>query len=385
MTRMRRVRVAAPLFALAAGLAFWLGAPAALAVARQDAPPPPVEVGAGPVRERSLGVTGRNVYGPDSVQVFGYLSSIIGLDPSQVFTDATHSERSARFTYAGAVSISSRIDRGDVTTFAGDGVMQIYLDDAGASWDDPGSFGDGLPLAEFSIHLRDTLHRQAPGVGVLVGDGQLTQMTAAEFSLDGARYRFGNVGIEQRLRSVGALVGGAAAPPVLAVSLTGSASVTVREAIPVDVGQPAATAAAATPAAQTCPELQPWLGQTIDVLTQAQTLGAVAENAGDVSSLDEEGVRQAAAELVVLAEAQRATAAPDAAVAANRLVLTALSTYARGLEVIATASAEQDSALLAQGQSVVTGGSQLRERAAGEIATLVSACEERPAPAEASG
>lgn len=382
MTRMRGVRAAAPLFALAAGLALWLSAPAALALARQDVPLAPVEVGAGPVRERSLGVTGRNVYGPDSLQVFGYLTSIIGLDPSLLFTDATPSERSARFTYAGAVSISSRIDRGDVTTFAGDGVIQIYLDDAGASWDDPASFGDGEPLAELSIRLRDTLHRQAPGVGVLVGDGQLTQVTAAEFSLDGERYRFGNAGIEQRLRYVGALLGGLAAPPALAVSLTGSASVSVREAIPVNVGQPAATAA--TPTAQTCPDLQPWLGQTIDVLTQAQALGAVAENDGDVSSIDEDAIRQAAAEVAVLGEAQRAVAAPDAAAEANRLVLTSLSTYARGLEVIATAAAEQDAALLAQGQSIVADGSQLRERAAGEIGALANACVDSPAPAPAA-
>ena len=72
-----------------------------------------------------------------------------------------------------------------------------------ASWDDPGSFAAGEPVAEYSIRLLDTLQRQAPGVGVLVGDGQLTQETAAEFSLDGERYRFGVVGIAQRLRYVG--------------------------------------------------------------------------------------------------------------------------------------------------------------------------------------
>ena len=69
-----------------------------------------------------------------------------------------------------------------------------------------------LPLASrspsMSIRLLDTLHRQAPGVGVLVGDGQLTQETAAEFSLDGERYRFGAVGIAQRLRYVGSPLGG---------------------------------------------------------------------------------------------------------------------------------------------------------------------------------
>ena len=375
MTRMPGVRAGAPLFALTIGLVIWLITPAMLAVARQDASPAPVEVGSGPVRERSLGLTGRNIYHPDSVEMFGFLTTVIGLDPALLFTDATPSEQTARFTYAGAVSISARTDRGDVTVFDGAGVVRIYLDDAaGASWDDPGSFGDGQPVAELSMRLLDTLHRQAPGVGVLVGDGQLTQVTAAEFAMEGERYRFGDVGIEQRLRYVGALLSGAAEPPSLAVSLTGSANVVVREAIPVNVGEPATMAASATPPAQDCPDLQPWLGQTMDGLTRALALGAVAGADGDVASLDEEAVRQAAADVAVLGQTQRGIEEPEVVADANRLVVTALSTYARGLNVIATAAEEQDAGLLAQGQAVVADGSQLLERAAEEVRALAGAC-----------
>ena len=106
------------------------------------------------------------------------------------------SPRTARFTYAGSVTIASRSDRADVTTTGGDGTLRIYLSTTPPAHPGtiPSSFAAGEPVAEYAIHLLDTLQRQAPGVGVLVGDGQLTQQTAAELSLDGERYRFGEVG-----------------------------------------------------------------------------------------------------------------------------------------------------------------------------------------------
>lgn len=381
MTRVPGIRAVAPLLtaAMAIALPLWLLTNATLSLARQEGDLAPVEVGAGPVREQSLGFTGRNRYNSESVELFGYLTAVIGLERSLLFTDAavatSPSPQTARFTYAGNVAIASRTDRGDVTTIGGDGVLRIYMHDAaaGASWDDPGSFADGEPVAELSIRLLDTLHRQAPGVGVLVGDGQLTQETAAEISLDGERYRFGVVGITQRLRYVGSLLAGDTEPGILTVGLTGSASVVAREAIAVNVGAAAATPSAAV-ATQECPELQPWLGQTLDALSQTQALGAEGGVEGDLTNLDADAVRQAAAQVTTLGQTQRGIAAPEDAVAANRLVVTALSTYARGLEVIATAAADQDAALLAQGQSVLADAGQLLQRAEESVDALASAC-----------
>ena len=81
------------------------------------------------MREQSLGFTGRNLYSRDSVELFGYLTAVIGLERDLLFTDtsAPPSPRTARFTYAGSVSIASRADRADVTTTGGDGVLRIYL------------------------------------------------------------------------------------------------------------------------------------------------------------------------------------------------------------------------------------------------------------------
>ena len=216
MTRVPGIGTIAPLVALMIVLPLWFVTPAAHSLARQEDDVAPIEVGAGPIREQSLGFVGRNVYSGESVELFGYLTGVIGLERDLLFTAADAAARpaleTARFTYAGSVVIASRNDRADVTTTSGDGVLRIYLqenDAAGATWDDPRSFAGGEPVAEYSLRLLDTLQRQAPDVGVLVGDGQLNQETAAEFSLDGQPYRFGAVGIAQRLRYVGSPLGGA--------------------------------------------------------------------------------------------------------------------------------------------------------------------------------
>jgi hypothetical protein len=389
MTRVPGVRTVAPLLAvaLAVVLPLWVLTSGAISLARQEDDLAPVELGAGPIREQSLGFTGRNVYSGESVELFGYLTAVIGLERDLLFTDAdvAPSPETARFTYAGSVPIASRTDRADVTTTDGEGVLRIYLqvnDAAGASWDDPGSFAAGEPVAEYAIRLVDTLQRQAPGVGVLVGDGQLTQEVATEFSLDGERFRFGAVGISQRLRYIGSPLGDSASPGALAVGLTGSSSVLAREAIAVNVGASVATPAAV--ASEECPELQPWLSQTRDALRQAESHDATSGAEGDLATLDAEVLRQAAAEVATLGLTQRGIATPEAAVVANRLVVTALSTYARGLQVIANAAAEQDPDLLTQGQSVLADGGQLLRQADETVGALASACPAPPGSPESS-
>jgi hypothetical protein len=93
-------------------------------------------------------------------------------------------------------------------------------------------------VAELTIDLRDLVQRQAPGVGVVVGDEALRQETAGEFTLDGERFRFGNAGIEQRLRYVGALIDEGSQEPSRVAALTGTAAVTLRSATPVILGSP---------------------------------------------------------------------------------------------------------------------------------------------------
>jgi len=155
--------------------------------------------------------------------------------------------------------------------------------------------------------------------------------------------------------------------------------VIAREAIAVNVGAPVATPAAATAVAQECPDLQPWLSQTQDTLNQARTLSTGAGVAGDLAALDADTVRDASEQVATLVQTQRGSEAPEDVATANRLVVTALSTYARGLEVVANAASAQDTDLLAQGQSVLVDGDQLLQRAAETVTALASTCAEQPA------
>ena len=110
MTRVPGIGVAAPLLALAIPSRSGWSSSAPRSLARQEDDLAPVEIGAGPVREQALGFTGRNVYSRESVELFGYLTAVIGLERGLLFTDAgaAPSPQIARFTYAGSVSIASR-------------------------------------------------------------------------------------------------------------------------------------------------------------------------------------------------------------------------------------------------------------------------------------
>jgi hypothetical protein len=356
---------------------FWAAQTSASLLRQDDATA--IEIGAGPVSEPSLRVVGRTVYRPDGVDLFGYLTAAIGLDAVALFTGTAPSAESARFTYVGQVANPETSVSGDVTAIAGDGEIQVYFDaDAGASWDDPGSFGEGLPVAEFSLQLRDSVQRQAPDTGVVVGDERLTQNTADPFSLDGQTYRFGQTGIEQRLRLVGALMSGASPGQPLPVSVTGFASVTKRPSRPVKLGVSAtpavAASPAASPAAQDCSLLAPWLSATTSGLDRVQAVTASATTTGDIASLDAAALRQAADQLSGMAAAQRETNPPSAATRANQLLVTAVSTYARGLQTIATAASEGDTDLLAQGRSAFADGEQLLARARTAVSDIGAAC-----------
>jgi hypothetical protein len=370
---MIRARATAAAFLIVVVVALAARPPAASSFPRgqQGTPAPAVEIGAGPIGDRAFALTGRSLFQPDGARFYGYLTAAIGLTPEQLFASGAPSERTARFTYVGSATRAGGADRGDVTTFDGDGALRIYLNEpGGATWDDPASFGRGTAVAEFSLHARDTIQRQAPGVGVVVGDEQLTQTGGAPFTLDGQPFRFGAAGIAQRLRTLGAQMSGAPAGSLL-VGLAGAASVTARPATIVHLE---ASPPPAAPQAGACPPLQPWLGQTQANLDRAKSLAAAVPPNADVTALDAAALSQAAKAADDLATAQRQATSPTAAADANRLALTALSTQARALQVIATAATNRDADLLAKGRPIMLDGDQLLDRARQSLADLGRAC-----------
>jgi hypothetical protein len=373
MPRTNQAGLTAALAALIACVVLW-PAGAAPQSLRAQADTTVVEVASGPLGEPTLGLVGRNEYSGDTITLYGYVSAVADLNQADLFTGAP-SVATARFTYAGDVAVASSTRRADTTSRDGTGTVRIYLHpDGGANWSDVTTFSAGQEVAEYAFDLRETLQRQAQGSGVAVGDGKLTQNTANEFELGADRFRFGVSNIEQRLRYVGVLMPGAQGTQSLTVNLTGSVKVTRREAVIAPVGGPASVGTP-TAVSDECVALQPWLTQTRGTLAQARTLGAVVPAGAAMSALDADAARQAAAAVAALADRQRGVNIPAGAADANRLAVTALSTYARGLQAVADAVAAQDAELFGLGQIALQDGVNLLGRADQAVNELGMACE----------
>lgn len=356
-----------------------LSLPPALLTAAQDAAP--LEVASGPLSERTLVFTGQTVQTPDQLQLFGYISQASGLSGQDLFADGANEVGAARLTFVADVALQPATSRADTTSLAGEGILRVYLAiDGGAAWEDRATFSAGELLAEYDLTLQETLQRQAAQVGVLVGDGVLTQATANTVTLDGTTYRFGAEGLVQRLRYTGALTPETSGATLAAV-VTGHADVIRRDVTVVHLGQtsaPAATAdatpaAAETPAAATACLQEPWLGNATSALTLAdQGIGGL--DLSTIDGVDGDAVQSLAEQIDAAIETQRSSAPPADAANANRLLVTALSTTSRGLRGIAEAVANGDEATFGQAASALGDGQRLLSQAQGEIADLAATC-----------
>ena len=350
-----------------------------LPAAAQEAPP--LAVASGPLSERTLVLAGRTVQTPEQLQLVGYVSGASGLSVQDLFADDGDPVGSARFTFVADVALQPAINRADTTSYAGEGTLRIYLAaDGGASWANPASFSAGELLAEYDLALRETLQRQALQVGVLVGDGDLTQSTADSFTLGDTTYRFGEEGLGQRLRYTGALTPDTAGS-TLAAAVNGHIEVTNRNVTVVRLGQtsaPAGTPTITPPTAETpvatseCP-LEPWLSNATSALELAdEGLGNL--DLGTISGVDSDAVQDLAEQIDAAIATQRGSTPPEEATNANRLLVTALSTTSRGLRGIVAAVASGDDVAFSQSKAAIGDGQTLLSQAQGEITELAAAC-----------
>src|SRR5262245_60048202 len=102
MTRATNLGALIGLLALGLSLAGWAGD--ACALLRQGAAETSAEVGSGPVGDRGFSATGRALYQPAGVSLYGYLTQINGVDPSLLATGAPVTEQNALFTYSGEIA-----------------------------------------------------------------------------------------------------------------------------------------------------------------------------------------------------------------------------------------------------------------------------------------
>lgn len=341
-------------------------------VAAQEAAP--LEVASGPLSERTLGVVARAEQDPDQLRLYGYLTRASGLTLQDLFAADTDHISDARFTFSAELTLQPATNRADTTAFSGEGTLRIYLSpDGGAAWSDPASFSDGDLLAEYDLSLHEILQRQAPQVGVLVGDGTLTQTTANDFTLDDTTFRFGAAGLAQRLRYTGALTPETAGGALAAV-VTGYAEVAGRDVIVVRMGRTAASASAATgtPASAAC-GLEPWLGEASTALALAVD-GVADLDLSDASTVDVAAAEGLAEQIDEAIGRLRTNAVPEEAGNANRLLVTALSTTARGLSGIVAAATSEDAASFNQAAAAVSDGQSLLGQAQGAVAALAATC-----------
>lgn len=351
----------------------------ALPAAAQEASP--LVVASGPLSERTLVLAGRTVQTPEQLQLVGYLSGASGLSAQDLFADDGDPVGSARFTFLADVALQPATNRADTTSYAGEGTLRIYLAaDGGASWTDPASFSAGELLAEYDLTLRETLQRQASQVGVLVGDGVLTQSTAESFTLGDTTYRFGEAGLGQRLRYTGALTPDTSGS-TLAAAVNGHIEVTNRDVTVVRLGQisaPAGTptttpSTAETPVATSNCPLEPWLSNATSAIDLADQ-GLDSLDLSTISEVDSDAVQDLAEQIDAAIATQRGSAPPEEATDANRLLVTALSTTSRGLRGIAAAVTNGDEAAFNQSAAAIGDGQTLLSQAQGEIIELAAAC-----------
>lgn len=168
-------------------------------------------------REIGVGAPGTNLYqiagridqDGFSFTGYGYLYDVQGIDPAELFDDPFNtSETTAHITYYATATLTSRAIVTDVVRgiFALDSVGDItfyYHETPSASFDDPESFTDGIPIATATARFQDILNVQSPNRGIAVGNGHFTFTNVESFTFGEETVRFGRLGMVQRVTTFG--------------------------------------------------------------------------------------------------------------------------------------------------------------------------------------
>lgn len=135
---------------------------------------------------------------------FGYLTRVVGVSESQIFSGASLDETTALLTAYASGDLSRRVHDGSVHSIDIVGPLTIYQRPIpGASWADPDSFKFGDPVAVFNVTLQDVLTVYAPGLGLPALNGDMEQTLADQLGGRGPGPKFGSVGSRARLQATG--------------------------------------------------------------------------------------------------------------------------------------------------------------------------------------
>ena len=137
---------------------------------------------------------------PTTSKQYGYLSSINGLRPDQIFVTADptmQNESTARFTFFTDATTDRVIANGRLRIVNRVGTTTIYLDDTpDATFADRDSFREGVPVLTFNYRQQVILDTGEAGTFTVVN--VLTTVSTTPFELGGERMRLGRVGDQFR-------------------------------------------------------------------------------------------------------------------------------------------------------------------------------------------
>jgi hypothetical protein len=341
--------------------------------------PLPLQIAAPFPNETAFEMVGRSEHLESTFTSYGYLFSIAGLDQSMIYSEpGSPAVATARFTYYARLNGQAEALPGGVSVMNADGTMTVYFsENGGSNLDSADTFYQGSPIATFEIHLQEMLEAGQQESGVIVGEGMLSQVIDAPFSLDGDEYRFGHAGLEERFLFTGTTLGQAPNPTSFTASIAGHMTVTgsqaTSEAPPATPASEASQESTETVDAS-CEGVEPWLEESMANAEQAEAIIAGIPASTSVQSLDPAAASDAATNLANLVETQREAAVPEVGVSTNRLLVTALGTYSRGATLIERAVADGDEATLSQALDILQDGKELTARALEQLAQIATTC-----------
>lgn len=137
---------------------------------------------------------------PATSEQYGYLSTINGLNPDQIFNTsnpALQNETTARFTFFTDAITERVISNGRLRIVNRTGTTTIYLDElSGGDFSNRDTFRDGIPILKMSYRQQVILDTGealpgVPGTGTFTVMNLLTVTDASAFAIDSERYQIG--------------------------------------------------------------------------------------------------------------------------------------------------------------------------------------------------
>jgi hypothetical protein len=190
---------------LALGLAVLASAAAAVAVATASRAAGPLTVGRPPIGQTALEFVGRVHQEGASFTQYGYLTHIAGIPDAMLFSDPNlRDEGHARFTYYAKTALTARsvLDTLFALTTAGD-TRFFFQASPSRQPTDAAAFAKGVRIGTYAGRIHDVVNVQSPNNGIATATESLTEKQSGVFTLGGRQYRFGGVGLRERLSATG--------------------------------------------------------------------------------------------------------------------------------------------------------------------------------------